>query len=249
MKKDIYYSTIGWAALLTAWQTTSWLHIFNPIYFASPTEVLLESIPLFQDKKILLDLIFSLYRIIAGALLSTVIGIPLGITLGYYQGVHKYLKNIIDFLRSIPPILIYPLLLIKSGPGESARIGVVFFGGVTVLIFVITQGLSQTDILRKKYFKLLGANTFQLIRDVVVYEALPYVFIGLRTTLSLSIIMVLVTEMLVGAHYGLGVRIQNAQITDSIPELFAIIILVGIIGTTINRLLSLVEQKVVFWKN
>jgi NitT/TauT family transport system permease protein len=201
-----------------------------------------------QSGSIFLDLGGTLYRLGISLLITAGIGIPAGIALGYFSHSYEYVGNIIDFLRSIPPIALYPLLLIAVGIGDESRIGVAVFGSLVVLLLIISRGLYQQSPLRRQYFAALGANTWEVLRDVVWYEALPYIMVALRTATSLAIIVVVVTEMLVGAHYGLGTRVQNVQITSNIPDLFVTLLIIGCIGVLLNTLLTVLERKLITWK-
>ena len=238
---------IGVVVVLLLWQAISWLGTFNPIYFASPYEVFIEFVKMLLEHSIIWDLVSTLYRVIISILIATFIGVPTGVFLGYFSSLYGYVGGIVDFLRSIPPIVVYPLLLIILGPGNSSRIGVAIFGSVVVLVLIIAKGLFNQSDLRKRYLAILGASRIQIIRHIVWYEALPYM-VGLRTAISLTIIIIVVTEMLVGARFGLGTRVQNVQITSNIPDLFATIIIIGLLGVLFNRLLVFLEKKYVFWK-
>lgn len=194
------------------------------------------------------DIYFTLYRLFFSIFIATIFGIPVGLLLGYFSNTYHYFEEIVDFLRSIPPIVIFPLLLIVLGPGDNSRIGVAVFGAIVVLILIISKGLFQQSPLRKQFFKSMGANQSQLLKHIVWYEALPHIIVALRTAVSLSLIIIVVTEMLVGAKYGLGVRVQNVQITANIPDLFTTIIIIGLIGVLLNKILIWIDRKFVFWK-
>lgn len=239
---------IGILIIILVWQFVSWADILNPIYFASPLEVFNEVLQMFQSNGILLDLLFTFYRIIVSMIIASLVGIPLGIILGYFSNIYEYIGEFVDFLRSIPPIVIYPLLLIVVGTGDASRIGVALFGAIVVLILIISKGMFLQSPLRQKYIAALGANKKQVLKHVIWYEALPHIMIALRTAVSLTIIIVVVTEMLVGARYGLGTRVQNVQITSNIPDLFATIIIIGLIGIILNKILISIDQRLVFWK-
>lgn len=230
------------------WQIISWIGFLNPIYFASPLEVFFEFKKILLEKFIYFDIFYTFYRVILTIIISMIIGIPLGILFGYFSKLYKYFSGIMDFLRSIPPIVVYPLLLISVGADDWSRIGVAVFGSVIVIILIISKGLSSEDLLMRKMFKRIGAGRFEIIKKVIWYESLPYIMLAFRTTISLSVIIIIVTEMLVGARYGLGVRVQNVQITSNIPDLFATIIIIGLLGVVLNKVAVLMDKKMVFWK-
>lgn len=238
----------GVVLFIVLWQFIAWSSLFNPVYFASPAEVLNETYKMIRIGSIFNDIYFTLYRLFFSVLIAIILGIPTGILLGYFSDIYGYFEEINDFLRSIPPIVIFPLLLIVLGPGDSSRIGVAVFGATIVLILIISKGLFQQSPLRKQFFKAMGASQPQILKYIIWNEALPHIIVASRTAVSLSIIIIIVTEMLVGAKYGLGVRVQNVQITSDIPDLFATIIIIGLIGVLLNKILIWIDKKLVFWK-
>jgi len=240
---------IGASGALLLWQLVAWLNVFNPIYFASPSEVLTEAVKMFQQGVIFHEFASTLYRITISIILSSLIGIPIGIALGYFAHLYEYVGEIVDFLRSIPPVVIYPLLFVVLGPGDSSRIGTALFGSIVVLVLIISKGLFQQSPLRKQYFRSLGAGQVQIFKHVIWYEALPHIIVALRTSTSMTIIIIVVTEMLVGTRYGLGTRVQNVQITGNIPDLFVTIIIIGFIGVMFNKTFIWLDRKLIFWKS
>jgi len=249
MKNNTAKTIFGILIIIAIWQIISWLNIFNPIYFASPLEVIKESILMFKNGSIFSDIWITLRRVLIALLTASIVGIPLGLALGYFKNSYKMFGGIIDFFRSIPPIILYPLFLIALGTGDSSRIAVAFIGGLVVIILIIAKGLFQQSNLRRNYIRSLGASKWQVMKDVVWHEALPHVFTSLRTASSLIIIIVIVTEMLVGAQYGLGIRVQSVQITSNIPDLFATTIIIGILGVILNKVFIVFEEKYISWKS
>jgi len=246
--KNVTKVLIGIGSVLVLWQIIAMLGIFNPIFFASPIEVGQEATVMLQQPDIYNDIFATFYRVILSVLIAVIIGLPLGIALGYFSRLYQFVGEIVDFLRSIPPIVIYPLLLISLGPGDASRIGTAVFGSIAVLILIISQGLFQQDKTRQVFFKSRGVSTIRLLKEVVWYEALPHTMTALRTATSISLVVIVVTEMLVGGRHGLGARVQQVQINSNIPDLFATIILIGLIGIILNKLLIWFEIKYVFWK-
>lgn len=238
----------GVGIILAVWQAIASLSLLNPIYFASPLEVLLELKVMLGSQSILFDFLTTGYRVLASMLLACLIGIPIGVALGHYTRVFDWFSGSLDFFRSIPPIVVYPLLLITLGPNDASRVGVAVLGGLTVFLLIIPKGMRLQSSIRKQHISRMGANHWQLFRYVIWQEALPHVMVALRMVASLALIVIVVTEMLVGARYGLGTRVQNVQITNNIPDLFATIIIIGLLGVTLNKGLAFLNRKLVFWK-
>jgi len=159
-----------------------------------------------------------------------------------------YISPVFDFFRSIPPLVIYPLLLISIGPSDASRIGTAVFGSTTLFLLIIVQGLSQKDRLRVSFFRTRGASVLTLFKDIIFYEALPFIMTACRAASSLALIVIVVTEMLMGGQNGLGARVQQVQITSNIPDLFCTIIIIGFVGVILNKMFNWLEKRLVFWK-
>ena len=97
---------VGILGFIIVWQVVSLLGIFNPIFFASPIEVVNEAINMFQTSGFYSDIIATLYRVIISIVISVVIGVPIGLLLGYFSKVYLYIGELIDFFRSIPPVVV-----------------------------------------------------------------------------------------------------------------------------------------------
>ena len=96
--------------------------------------------------------------------------------------------------------------------------------------------------------KIMGANRAQIFYWILFWESLPQTFIGLRSAISLSLVIVIVTEMFIGTPFGLGKMINDSQIIYEISTMYAIILLVGAIGYLLNLLLILIEGKTIHWR-
>ena len=241
-------NVIGVLLVLGLWQLAASMEVFSAVYFASPLETVREGVQMLGRGEIYNDLFFTLGRILASLGVSIAIGIPLGIALGYYAPLYQLLNQSLDFFRSVPPIVFYPLLLISLGPGESSRIATATLASSVMIVLIVSTGLIQQERLRTDYFTALGTKRAQLLKDIVWHEALPGIMTALRAAASWTVIIIIVTEMLVGPKFGLGSRVQSVQTFNNIPDLFFTIIIIGLIGVGLNYLFERLNRKVVFWK-
>jgi ABC-type nitrate/sulfonate/bicarbonate transport system permease component len=239
---------ISFLIMVAIWELPAASGLINPMFLPTPMETLTEGIRLLSEKKILLDLVCSLYRILLGVLLAFVVGAPLGVLIGYFGRIYGYIESMLDFFRSIPPVLVFPLSLLVFGIGDESRIAVIFFGCVLIIILNSSMGVMHSRDIRVKVAKTMGAAWYQIIFRVVLFDALPQICIGIRVALSMGVVIGIVTEMLVGTQHGLGTRAVYAQTAYATPELYFIIILVGALGFIINNLLIVLERKTIHWK-
>jgi ABC-type nitrate/sulfonate/bicarbonate transport system permease component len=244
MKKGM----ISFLVIVGSWEIVAVSGLINPMFLPTPLETLTEGTSLLLERKILLDLFCSLYRILLGVVLACVVGVPVGILIGYFGRFYGYIESALDFFRSIPPVLVFPISLLAFGIGDESRIAVIFFGCVLTMVLNAAMGVVHSRELRVKVAKIMGATWYQILFRVVVFDALPQIFIGIRVALSMGIIVGIVTEMLVGTRHGLGTRVVYAQTSYATPEMYFTIILVGLLGLSINSLLIILERKAIHWK-
>lgn len=238
---------ITFTVTVAIWELVTVCHLVNPMFLPRPWETLNEGIRLIGEKKIFMDAGYSLYRIMSGVLLAFGVGIPLGILLGYFGKFYTHVEPALDFLRSIPPIIVFPLALMVFGTGDQSRIAVIVFGCVLIVVLNAALGVMNGNRVRIRVAQIMGARWYQILFRVVFFDALPQIFIGVRVALSMGVIIGIVTEMLVGARYGLGSRVVYAQTAYETPEMYFVIILVGSIGFLMNKGLGMMERKIVHW--
>lgn len=239
---------ISFLMVLGLWELLAATGLINPMFLPTPLETVTEGARLVLERKILLDLIGSMYRIFFGVVLACAVGIPVGILIGYFGRFYGYVESALDFFRSIPPILVFPLSLLFFGTGDESRIAVIFMGCVLTIILNSSMGVVNGRELRIRAAKIMGATWYQILFRVVLFDALPQICVGIRVALSMGVIIGIVTEMLVGTKHGLGSRVVYAQTSYATPEMYFTIILVGLIGFAMNDLLILLERKTIHWK-
>lgn len=234
--------------IVSFWQLLAASRLINPMFLPTPMETLIEGGRLLMDRKLILDVACSMVRILLGILLSFAVGVPAGVLLGYFERFYGYLESALDFFRSIPPVLVFPPALLMFGIGEESRIAVIFFGCVPAMILNTAMGVANSRKIRAAVAKVMGAAWHEILFRVVLFDALPQIFIGVRVALSMGIIVGIVTEMLVGVRHGLGSRVVYAQTSYATPEMYFTIIMVGLLGSLINSLLAALERRTVHWK-
>ncbi len=242
-----YRSLIGIALALISWYVIAQTKLVNPLFIASPENVFFPLINLFYQGNIVNDIIATLYRTGSGFIISAAIGIPIGVIMGYSRTAYDLFEPLVDFLRSTPAPALFPLFLLLFGIGDLSKLAVAVFASGLIIIINSMYGVHHTSKSRTLYTQSLGANRALILRKVVFFEALPHTFVGMRQALSISLVLIIVTEMFIGTEVGLGQRIFNSHLTYRIPEMYAAIILTGIIGYLLNVGLVRFERRVIHW--
>lgn len=245
--KKIYYVIIP-LGILIIWAVFSGLKIVSPLFLPAPQAVFLELINLFVSGVILPDIFYTLYRTFFGFMIACLIGVPLGLLMGYSDRIYYSLEFVVEFFRSIPATALFPLFLLSFGIGDSSKIALTAWAAGLVLIINSMYGVHLGKELRIKAAKTMRISGFNLFRKIIFPEALPQIFNGMRIAISLSLIIVIVTEMFIGTNFGLGHRIIDAQLVYRIPEMYAVILTTGILGFLTNKSFIFVEKRIVHWR-
>jgi acyl-CoA synthetase (AMP-forming)/AMP-acid ligase II/ABC-type nitrate/sulfonate/bicarbonate transport system permease component len=238
---------IGPVVLLAVWFLVTITKIVDPFFLPSPVAVgkqlgiLLSTVSTYEH------IVKTFYRMMAGYIIAVGIGVPLGIILGYWEKIYDSVEFIIDFFRSFPATAMFPLFMLAFGLGDGSKIALVVFGCALLILVNTTYGVHGGSRTRKMVAETMKASEAYIMTKVVLPEALPQIAAGLRLALSLSLIIVVVLEMFIGTTRGLGYLIYNAHMTYQIPDMYAFIVLAGLIGYFINQGFVKLEDKVIHW--
>lgn len=233
--------------ILVGWFVISGLGIISPLFLPTPLEVLSETWRLFSSLEIFPDILYTLYRTFFGFIIACLVGIPIGLVMGYSNKIYSSLEFIVEFFRSIPATALFPLFLLFFGIGDQSKIALTAWAASLVLIIHSMYGVHLGKKLRIKAAKTMNIKGFRLFQKIILPEALPQIFSGMRIASSLSLVIVVVTEMFIGTTFGLGYRIVNAQLVYRISEMYSVIILTGFFGYFLNKFILIIEKRVVHW--
>src|SRR3989338_8866439 len=241
------YTFIGPILLIFIWAVAAQLQLIDKFFLPDPFTTIGKLFQLLVSGAIIGDLISTLERVILAFIIALVIGLPLGLLLGRTEKIYRSVEFIIDFFRSTPATALFPLFLLVFGITDKSKIAVASFSSMLIIIFNTAYGVMHAKKSRLLAAKIMGAKKSQIFRWILFWESLPQTFIGLRSAVSLSLIIIIVTEMFIGTTSGLGKKIIDSQITYEIKTMYALILLTGIIGYMLNLLFIVVEKRFVHW--
>src|SRR3954471_11191128 len=238
---------LGVVLALTIWFFIARFGILGPSLLASPSEVLQEvaNSVLGRTKggeNILSHLVGTLERSSIGWLLAIGLGSILGSVLGSARTLYRSFEGILEFCRTIPPVLALPLLLVAFNYNESAYIWTVVFGCVPVISLTVAHGVLTISRERLELLRVSGVS--QLWRNLVsVMEVLPDCVLGARLAFSFSLIIAVVSEMVFTPRSGmaLGALAKDAEISFRTPLFYGAVVVVGAIGYFGNLVLGKIE--------
>ena len=217
-------------------------------FLASPAQVweaLQEEIA--SNGRYFKDLSISLQRVMIGFGTGFICAIPVAFLMGWYPKVRNLLEPWIQFLRTIPPLAMIPLVILAAGLTEKAKYIIIFIASFLVGGATVYQGIRQVDLTLVKAAYTFGARDMNLFLDVMVPEAFPYILVGARLAVASSLTTLIAAEM-TGTIYGLGARIQLAQQYMNTSVVLLGIITIGVIGYILDKILLLLEARLTRWK-
>ena len=241
---------VSFGVLLILWfLATSTGRFIDPVILPAPQAVISAGIRLIIDDTLVHDSAVTLRRLGFSLLLSVIIGLPIGLFLGYHARLYRNVEGVFHALRSVPATALFPLLLIIIGVGEQSIVFVATYPGLLIILINAATGAILADPRRVRQAEILGMSGWQIVSRVLFYESLPLVLSALRTVVSYALVLVIAIEMFIGVgENGLGRRIFDLQSSYRIPEAYAVILLTAVIGILLNLLLSRIEGYLLRWQ-
>lgn len=213
----------------------------------SPAQTWQAFVSQWQAGKLPIHIRDSLQRVILGFSLGFICSIPVAFLLGWYEGFRVIVEPWIQFLRTIPPIALIPIIIAVFGIGTSAKVAIIFFAVFLTMVITIYQGVKNVDATLIKAARVFDATDAQIFFHVVVPASVPYILTGVRLGLA-SALTTLVAAELTGAATGLGVMIQTAGNYFRMDIVLMGIIVIGVIGFVLDKLVLLAEKKLTAWQ-
>lgn len=224
-----------------------WMFSLLGFRLPTPIEVVVRGGELIADGTLFTDLTASLTRVLIGFLLGSAVAIPVGFLMGWYAWARGLIDPWIQFFRMIPPLAMIPLAIVLLGIGEEPKILVIFLAAFFSCVVSTFQGVVSVDRTLVNAARVLGAKDGTIFVRVVVPASVPFILVGMRVGLGASWATLVAAE-LIAAQAGLGYRMQQAQIYYDLPTIFVGLIVIGVFGLIMDRLLLLAERKLTGWQ-
>jgi taurine transport system permease protein len=192
-------------------------------------------------------LYMTLRRVLAGVVIGVVIGVALGLVMGSIRWVRSLLEPWLTFLRALPPLAYFFLLIIWLGIDEAPKITLLALAALPPAAVATTAAVVAAPVGLQEAARALGASRRQVIRDVVVPSALPETFTGIRLAVGMAYSSVVAAELFNGLP-GIGGLVKDASNYNNTPVVLVGIFAIGISGLVIDGLLRAVERRAVPWR-
>ncbi|MEM6433434.1 MAG: ABC transporter permease [Cyanobacteria bacterium P01_D01_bin.115] len=230
--------TLWWGLSSTGWVDTKFL--------PTPSMVVSALVALWQDGYLLGDTLSSFLRVSGGFMLAALVAIPLGIGMGAFASVRSLLEPLVGIVRYMPAPAFIPLLIIYLGLGEEPKVALIFIGTVFFNTLMIMDAVKfvPKELIETTY--TLGGDRRQVLLQVITPYVIPSIFDTLRVNMAASWNLVIVAE-LVAADSGLGKRIAISQKFFQTDDIFACLIVLGLIGFMLDLSLQAAMRMTCKW--
>ncbi len=228
------------AAGLIVWQLISMTQ--DPFFFPSPGETWTAAKELWTDGTWWSSVVASSRRILIGWGLGLAVGVPVGLVMGRIAFVRRLLDPYIEFFRFIPPIAFVTLAIIWLGPGESAKVVLIFYTSVFIVAINTIAGVLAVDETKLRAAAALGAGRLQTMLFVIVPATVPYIVTAARLAMGNSFLTIVSAEI-VAAQEGLGALIWNARNFGRTEWVFVGIFTLGVLGFLFDRVIRVLARR------
>ena len=229
------------------WEALPRLGIIDPLFLPAFSTTIQTLFELAVSGKLLVHVLVSLQRASAGFGLALLLSVPLGFLMGWYNKFERYTDLFVQSLRNVSTFALLPIFLLLLGLGESSKIAIIFYGASWQILMNTISGVKSVDPIYIKAAKSMGVSDWELFKKVIFPASIPSIVIGARLGAKIALMVVIAAEM-IGAKSGLGFFIQNAQFNFMVPEMYAGILTLAVLGLVVNYLLVWFEKKTTSWK-
>jgi NitT/TauT family transport system permease protein len=244
--ESFFWPVVAAALLLAVWHYSVVLTATK--VFPSPTNVKTGVVELLHKHVLWADIGDSLRRVALGFGAAVLVGIPLGLWLGWNAAAYQVINPVLQILRPISPIAWIPVAIIFFGVGDRAAIFLVFLASVFPIVVACVSGVSSVPPVLRSAGRNFGLSTPQLLRRVIFPAALPQILVGIRIALGIAWLVVVAGEM-IAVDSGLGYLVIDSRNSGKRYDLVvAAMLMIGIIGLALDFSIRRVERiKSVRW--
>ncbi|RJP55392.1 MAG: ABC transporter permease [Anaerolineaceae bacterium] len=250
--KYMILSVISVLTFLLIWQLLVIFGVLSTRTIAAPTQVLVTFFEKFYSTApdgatIFTNIAVSLKVSLTGFFSAIIIGTPLGMLMGWYKPLDRFIRPLFEIIRPIPPIAWIPLTILWVGIGLGAKAMIIFFSAFVPCVINSYTGIKLTSQVHVSVAKTFGASNFKIFRTVGVPSSMPMAFAGIRIALGNSWGTLVAAELL-AANAGLGYMIMMGRQFVRPDVIILGMLTIGILGFIFTWIFTKIENVVVRWR-
>ncbi|MDR0943940.1 MAG: ABC transporter permease [Ruminococcus sp.] len=245
--KNILFRSIGLFVFLILWELAPRLGWVREIFLSPPSVVITALIEMLLDGSLMPHIVASLLRIFRGLLLAASVGVIMGLLFGYFRRVNQTLDLLFQFFRQISAFALFPVFILFFGLGEVSKTAIIFWASLWPILLNTSAGVRDVEPVLIRSVKSMGASKMYTFLNVILPGATPQIFTGIRLGGSYCVMAVVAAEM-IGATSGLGYLVLYSQQIFKVPQMYAAIVALALLGIALNGMLGLLERFFSSWR-
>ncbi len=247
VSRDRLIGAISVLIFLTFWEITYRLNWVDPLFVSSPIRIVLAAINMFKTGTIWKDIYVSGLEFAIGYGAAVLVGIPIGIGIGWYRTFNAVMDPFVSALYATPRVALLPLIIIWTGIGIWSKVAVIFLGAVFQVLVSTATGVRTLDAHLIKAARSFGASDAQIFRTIALPGSVPHILTGLRLAVGRGLIGVVVGE-LYAATAGVGYLIAVAGASFQTDKVFVGVIIIAVAGIVMVNWLKRLEARFDKWR-
>ena len=234
-------------ALLALWELLAQAQLINALIIPPPSKILGIFFDLVWSGQIPLQILVSMKRALAGYVLAAAVFVPLGIFMGLSPTVYRFFEVIVEMLRPVPPPVMIPVALLFFGLGDEMKVFVIFFSCAWPILLNTIDGVRGVDWVLLNTARSFGLSRGKIIWQVILPACSPQIMTGLRVSLPIMLILVVISEM-VGSTDGIGYFVLDSQRRFKVAQMYAGMLALALLGYTLNQLFNFLQRLLLPWQ-
>lgn len=245
-------SVLGIIVFIGIWEAVVKFGLISEDKLVAPSQIVLTFMdklenPIPDGNTIIVHFLTSLKLVVLGFLVSCIIGVPLGLFMGFFNVANRIFTPIFEIIRPIPPLAWIPIVIVVLGIGLKAELFIIFVASFVPCVINSYTGIRATSQTLINVAKTAGANKFQIFYKVGIPSALPMVFTGIKVSFGSAWATLVAAEMIASSE-GLGYMIQQGRVARRPDIVLLGMLVIGLVGAVLTAILSVLEKKAIPWR-
>ncbi|MDR2422004.1 MAG: ABC transporter permease [Deltaproteobacteria bacterium] len=232
--------------IIARWEAFPRFGWIDPFLLPRFSDVVQNTLNLFKTGEFFKHFNVSVVRISVGFFGGLCLAIPLGVFMGWFKTFEEYVNPLVEACRNSSVLTLYPIFILLFGIGEKAKISIIMWGTVWVVLLNAISGVKNVDPVLIKSARSMGMRDLSLLWRVILPAATPSIITGIRLGAANSILILIAAEM-IGSNAGLGYMIFYYEARYAIPEMYGGVVFLAIMGLAVNEALFRLERRLTSW--
>jgi NitT/TauT family transport system permease protein len=230
-----------------AWELLPRTGLVDRVFLPPFSEIILAAQRLVLSGALAEHAAASILRSSSGLALAILIAVPAGLIIGSNRRIGEFIEPLLELFRNTAPLALLPVFTLILGIGETSKIAMVLYASAWPILLSTINGVRTVDPLLVKAARSMGLGSVRLFAKVILPASVPTIFTGIRLAAAHSILVLIAAEM-VGAKAGLGYFVSAAEFNFQIPEMYAGILSLALLGLLVNFALVRIEARLSMWR-